>query len=197
MSGVSRVVDRIGVTFDDETLVADVGLIVPATLVVRLGLETLFNQTVRLVGGVGGALPGLRFLTLVASILVGWQPHRSRRPASCGGDPGGPAVPGDSGDATATAKRSTMATPRGRRRATPALPTAAPPSTMAPLPRRYRTGHELRVDARRSVHSSADVIGTIAFASGVRHLRTGERRSVMSSSNRNIGVCGPPWLPTQ
>jgi hypothetical protein len=34
---VSRAIDRIEVTFDDETLVADAGLIVPATLMVRLG----------------------------------------------------------------------------------------------------------------------------------------------------------------
>ncbi len=71
MSRVSRVIDRIQVTFDDETLVADAGLIVPATLMVRLGVETLVNQTVRLVGRVGGALPGRKILTLVAAILAG------------------------------------------------------------------------------------------------------------------------------
>jgi hypothetical protein len=36
---VSHAINRIEVTFDDETLVADAGLIVPATLMVRLGLE--------------------------------------------------------------------------------------------------------------------------------------------------------------
>ena len=71
MSRVSRAIDRIEVTFDDETLVADAGLIVPATLMVRLGLEALVNQTVRLVGRVGGALPGRKVLTLVAAILAG------------------------------------------------------------------------------------------------------------------------------
>ena len=64
-------VDRIEVTFDDETLVADAGLVVPATLMVRLGLEGLVNQTVRLAGRVGGALPGRKVLTLVAAILAG------------------------------------------------------------------------------------------------------------------------------
>jgi hypothetical protein len=68
---VSRAIDRIEVTFDDETLVADAGLIVPATLMVRLGLEALINQTVRLVGRVGGAGPGRKVLTLVAAILAG------------------------------------------------------------------------------------------------------------------------------
>src|SRR4051812_1158686 len=38
---------------------------------VRLGLETLVNQTVRLAGRVGGALPGRKVLTLVAAILAG------------------------------------------------------------------------------------------------------------------------------
>jgi Transposase DDE domain group 1 len=71
VSRVSRAIDRIEVTFDDETLVADAGLIVPATLMLRLGLEALVNQTVRLVGRVGGALPGRKILTLVAAILAG------------------------------------------------------------------------------------------------------------------------------
>lgn len=71
MSAVSRDIDRLEVTFDDETLVADAGLIVPATLMIRLGLERLVNQTVRLGGRVGGALPGRKVLTLVAAILVG------------------------------------------------------------------------------------------------------------------------------
>ncbi|MDP1818508.1 MAG: IS1380 family transposase [Acidimicrobiales bacterium] len=57
--------------FDDETLVADAGLIVPATLMVRLGLERLVNQTVKLKGRVGGALPGRKILTLVSAILTG------------------------------------------------------------------------------------------------------------------------------
>ena len=71
MGRVSRAIDAIEVTFDDETLVADAGLIVPATLMVRLGLEQLVNRTVRLVGRVGGALPGRKVLTLVAAILAG------------------------------------------------------------------------------------------------------------------------------
>jgi hypothetical protein len=71
VSGVSRAIDRIEVIFDDETLVADAGLIVPATLMVRLGLERLVNETVRLVGRVGGSRPGRKVLTLVAAILAG------------------------------------------------------------------------------------------------------------------------------
>lgn len=71
MKAVSRSIDRIEATFDDSTLVANAGLIAPATLMTRLGLESLINASVRLVGRVGGALPGRKFLTLVATILVG------------------------------------------------------------------------------------------------------------------------------
>ena len=71
MSSVSRTIERLDVTFDDESLVANAGLIVPATLMVRLGLESLINASVRLVGRVGGARPGRKVLTLVATILAG------------------------------------------------------------------------------------------------------------------------------
>ena len=37
VTAVSRTIDRVEVTFDDPSLVADAGLIVPATLMVRLG----------------------------------------------------------------------------------------------------------------------------------------------------------------
>lgn len=71
MSSVSHPIDRVQVMFDDPSLVADSGLIVPATLMVRLGLEALVNDMVRLVGRVGGARPGRKVLTLIVSILVG------------------------------------------------------------------------------------------------------------------------------
>ena len=71
MSGVSHPIDRVEAMFDDPNLVADAGVILPATLMVRLGLESLVNEMVRLVGRVGGARPGRKVLTLIASILVG------------------------------------------------------------------------------------------------------------------------------
>ena len=71
MQSVSRPVDRIVATFDDPGLVANAGLIVPATLMARLGLEALVNSTVRLVDRVGGAAPGRKICTLVATILAG------------------------------------------------------------------------------------------------------------------------------
>ena len=47
MTVVSHPVERVRVMFDDPTLVADAGLLLPATLMVRLGLEGLINDTVR------------------------------------------------------------------------------------------------------------------------------------------------------
>jgi hypothetical protein len=76
---VSRSIDRVEATFDDETLVADAGLIVPATLMVKLGLEALVDDMVRLVDRVGGARPGRKVLTLIASILVGGSLEQPRR----------------------------------------------------------------------------------------------------------------------
>ena len=71
MTRVSHPLEHVGVTFDDPSLVADAGLLLPATLMTRLGLEALVDSTVRLVDRVGGARPGRKVLTLIASILVG------------------------------------------------------------------------------------------------------------------------------
>jgi hypothetical protein len=59
------------VTFDEPNLVANAGLILVATLVVRLGLERLINGSVDLSGRVGGALPGRKVLTLVHAMVAG------------------------------------------------------------------------------------------------------------------------------
>ncbi len=71
MSSVSHAIDGLDAMFDDDSLVANAGLVVPATLMVRLGLEGLVNATVRLVGSVGGARPGRKICSLVATILAG------------------------------------------------------------------------------------------------------------------------------
>lgn len=71
MKSVSRGIDRIGVTFDEPNLVANAGLILVGTLVVRLGLERLVNDVVRLGGRVGGAAPGRKVLTLLHALAAG------------------------------------------------------------------------------------------------------------------------------
>jgi hypothetical protein len=71
VSRVSQTLDRIHATFDDDNLVANAGLLLPATLVDRLGVEAVINTTVRLDGRVGGASPGRKVLTLMNTMLAG------------------------------------------------------------------------------------------------------------------------------
>jgi hypothetical protein len=71
VSGVSHSPDRLRVTFDDEGLVANAGLLLVATLAARLGVGRIVEQTVRMAGLVGGARPGRKVLTLVHAIAAG------------------------------------------------------------------------------------------------------------------------------
>lgn len=71
MRPVSHRLDRVGVSFDEANLVANAGLLLVGTMMARLGLEALVDGAVRLGGRVGGALPGRKVLTLVASMVVG------------------------------------------------------------------------------------------------------------------------------
>lgn len=71
MRSVSQNPDRFDVVFDERHLVANAGLVTVATLAVRLGLERLIDQTVRLVGRVGGANAGSKILTLVHMLVAG------------------------------------------------------------------------------------------------------------------------------
>ena len=67
MSASSRRIDRLQATFDHDGIVANAGLVVPATLMVRLGLEALIDTWVR----TGSSRPGRKILTLVAAMLAG------------------------------------------------------------------------------------------------------------------------------
>ena len=67
MSSVSHGIDRLEPIFDHDGLVANAGLLVPATLMARLGIEALINTWVR----TGSALPGRKVLTLVAAMMAG------------------------------------------------------------------------------------------------------------------------------
>ena len=71
MSRVSHAIDRVSVSFDDANLVANAGLVLVATLAVRLEVEAAVNGMVRLAGRVGGALPGRKVMTLVTAIIAG------------------------------------------------------------------------------------------------------------------------------
>ena len=63
--------DRIQIVFDDHRLVANAGLILPATLALRLGLPQLLRKYLDLGGAPGGANTGDKMMTLVASALAG------------------------------------------------------------------------------------------------------------------------------
>ena len=63
--------DRIRIAFDDHRLVANAGLILPATLARRLGLPELVHNHLDLGRAPGRANPGDKMMTLVASALAG------------------------------------------------------------------------------------------------------------------------------
>ena len=63
--------DRIKIAFDDHRLVANAGLLLPATLAQRLGLGELVDNHVDLGDAPGRANTGDKLMTLVASALAG------------------------------------------------------------------------------------------------------------------------------
>ena len=63
--------DRIRILFDDHRLVANAGLLLPATLARHLGLRELVDHHLDLGGAPGRASTGDKMLTLVASALAG------------------------------------------------------------------------------------------------------------------------------
>ena len=63
--------DRIQIAFDDHRLVANAGLLLPATLAQCLGLRELVDHHLDLGNAPGRANPGDKLLTLVASALAG------------------------------------------------------------------------------------------------------------------------------
>jgi hypothetical protein len=67
----SHSLDRLDVAFDDDRLVADAGLLLPATLASHLGLRELVDEHVHLGDKPGAANAGDKLLTLVMSALAG------------------------------------------------------------------------------------------------------------------------------
>ncbi len=68
---ISHTLDRLGVAFDDARLVADAGLLLPATLAAHLGLRELVEAHLDPGSAAGRANAGDKVLTLVASALAG------------------------------------------------------------------------------------------------------------------------------
>ena len=63
--------ERMRMVFDDHRLVANAGLLLPATLAQHQGLQELADQHLDLGGAPGRANTGDKMLTLVASALAG------------------------------------------------------------------------------------------------------------------------------
>ena len=67
----SHTPDRLETRFDDDRLVADAGLLLPATLAHHLGLKRLIDQHLDLGAAAGRANAGDKLLTLIMSALAG------------------------------------------------------------------------------------------------------------------------------
>ena len=67
----SHSLDRLDTAFDDDRLVADAGLLLPATLAQHLGLKELVERHLDLGAKLGRANVGDKLLTLVMSALAG------------------------------------------------------------------------------------------------------------------------------
>ena len=67
----SHTLDRLDTAFDDDRLVADAGLLLPATLAQHLGLRDSIERFLHLGDKVGRANVGDKLLTLVMSALAG------------------------------------------------------------------------------------------------------------------------------
>src|SRR6266508_51698 len=67
----SHTLDRLDLAFDDERLVADAGLLLPATLAHHLGVHELVDEHLDLGDRPGRANAGDKLLTLILSALAG------------------------------------------------------------------------------------------------------------------------------
>ena len=65
------VLDQVEIAFDDPRAVAHAGLLLPATLAERLGIEQATDQLVDLGDRPGAARPGRKLLTLVHAMVAG------------------------------------------------------------------------------------------------------------------------------
>jgi hypothetical protein len=63
--------DATRVVFDDERVVANAGVLLPAVLAERLGIEAVVDRTVDLGDRAGAANPGRKVMTLVAAMGLG------------------------------------------------------------------------------------------------------------------------------
>jgi hypothetical protein len=70
-SGAVVRADSVVVEFDDERLVANAGVLLPASLIERLGIERLVDRTVELGDRRGAARPGRKVCSLLQAMALG------------------------------------------------------------------------------------------------------------------------------
>ena len=85
--------DRIQIAFDDHRLVANAGLILPATLAQHLGFSQLVQEHLDLGNATGRANTGDKVMTLVASALAGGDCIDAADALCTGGGGGGRPAP--------------------------------------------------------------------------------------------------------
>src|ERR1700686_3161218 len=68
---VNGLSDATRVVFDDERVVANAGVLLPAVLADRLGIEALVDRAVDLGGRPGAANPGRKVMTMVSAMCLG------------------------------------------------------------------------------------------------------------------------------
>jgi hypothetical protein len=69
--GSSHTLDQLDTCFDDAHAIANAGLLLPATLAERLGIEQVADQLIDLGNRPGAAHPGRKLLTLVHTMIAG------------------------------------------------------------------------------------------------------------------------------
>jgi hypothetical protein len=69
--GSSHTLDQLDICFDDTHAIVNAGLLLPATLAERLGIEQAADQVIDLGERAGAYRPGRKLLTLVHAMLAG------------------------------------------------------------------------------------------------------------------------------
>jgi hypothetical protein len=89
MPSLQVVLGQVEIAFDDQRAVASAGLLLPATLAERLGIEQVTDQLIDLGDRPGAAHPGRKLLTLVHAMVAGgtasttWSCCAREPPAAC------------------------------------------------------------------------------------------------------------------
>ena len=134
----SHSLDRLETAFDDDHLVANAGLLLPATLAQHLGLQQLVDAHLDLGTAPGRANVGDKLLTLIASALAGGDCIDDADALRAGGTASvlGCAVKAQWGPIFHPRVRRPSAGPLGRRVHAPARPPS--PASVEPSAARIR-----------------------------------------------------------